>query len=101
MLVCYALFLNFRESFIVRTDFFLHRNCWVHYCIFGNSERGYSAKADVSLLKKFPASYVPIRLERVYFRAEEAEAAIIDFCKEFIEESLIESPSGLDELQYA
>ena len=74
----------------MRTDFFLHKSAWVHYAVFGNFERGYSAKADVSFLKKFPASYVSVPLERAYARAEEAEAAIIDFCKAFIEESLLE-----------
>jgi len=74
----------------VRTDFFLHKGCWVHYGVFGDSERGYSAKADVSLLKHYPAEYVPIRLERIYFSEAEAEGAIIDFCKAFIEESLLE-----------
>lgn len=69
----------------MRTDFFVHRGVWVHYLVFGNFERGYSAKADVSLLKSYPASYVPIRLEKLYATAEEAEGAIIDFCKEFIE----------------
>ena len=88
---CYALSFIFKGVFIVRTDFFLHKSCWVHYGVFGDNERGFSAKADVSLLKKFPASYLPLRLERVYPRAEEAEAAIIDFCKEFIEESLLEA----------
>lgn len=73
----------------MRTDFFLHCGAWVHYLVFGNAERGYSAKADVSFLKSFPASYVPIRLERTYARAEEAEAAIIDFCKEFINEHVV------------
>lgn len=73
----------------MRTDFFLHCGAWVHYLIFGNSERGYSAKADVSFLRAFPAEYIPIRLERIYFNEAEAEAAIIDFCKHFIEENKI------------
>ena len=72
------------------TDFFLHQGAWVQYLVFGNSERGYTAKADVSLLKRYPAEYIPIRLERIYFSEAEAEGAIIDFCKAFIEESLIE-----------
>ena len=74
----------------MRTDFFLHQGAWVQYLVFGNSERGYTAKADVSLLKCYPAEYIPIRLERIYFSEAEAEGAIIDFCKAFIEESLIE-----------
>lgn len=74
----------------MRTDFFLHKGAWVHYAVFGDSERGFRARADVSFLKKFPASYVSVPLERTYARAEEAEAAIIDFCKDFIEESLLE-----------
>ena len=74
----------------MRTDFFLHCGAWVEYLVFGNSERGYKAKANVSLLKSYPAEYVPIRLEQLYATLEEAEGAIIDFCKRFIEESLIE-----------
>lgn len=71
------------------TDFFLHQGAWVQYLVFGNSERGYTAKADVSFLKSFPASYVPIRLEKLYATLEEAEGAVIDFCKRFIEENRI------------
>lgn len=74
----------------MRTDFFLHCGAWVEYLVFGNSKRGYKAKANVSLLKSYPAEYVPIRLEKLYATLEEAEEAIIDFCKAFIEESLIE-----------
>lgn len=50
--------------------------------------RGYTAKADVSLLKEHPNSYVPIRLEKFYMPSEEAEGAIIDFCREFVEENM-------------
>lgn len=75
----------------MRTDFFLHQGVWVHYLVFGNTEQGYSAKADISLLKTYPAEYAPIRLERVYFSEAEAEAAIIDFCKALIEETQIEA----------
>ena len=71
----------------MRTDFFLHKGAWVHYLVFGNRERGYSAKADVSFLENWPVSYLPIRLERLYASVEEAEAAVIDFCKRFIEEN--------------
>ena len=73
----------------MRTDFFLHHGVWVEYLVFGNSERGYKAKADVSFLKSYPAEYIPIRLKRIYFSEEEAEGAIIDFCKHFIEENTI------------
>jgi hypothetical protein len=79
----------------MRTDFFLHKGAWVHYLVFGNSERGYKAKADVSLLKSYPAEYVPIRLENLYATLEEAEGAIIDFCKRFIEENRITETEGI------
>ncbi len=59
----------------MRTDFFLHKSAWVHYAVFGDFERGFRARADVSFLKKFPASYVSVPLESTYSRAEEAEAA--------------------------
>lgn len=49
---------------------------------------GYTAKADVSLLKEHPNSSVPIRLEKFYMTPEEAEGAIIDFCREFVEKNL-------------
>lgn len=71
----------------MRTDFFLHHGAWVQYLVFGNTERGYSAKADVSFLQAFPVEYIPIRLEKIY--CNKAEAAIIDFCKRFIEENKI------------
>ena len=89
------------EDFMMRTDFFLHNGCWVHYGVFGDAEHGYSAKADLSFLKKFPVSYLPLRLERVYFSFEEAEAAVIDFCKEFIDETLLEAELNPEILQYA
>jgi hypothetical protein len=73
----------------VRADFFLHHNALVRYLISGDSERGYKAKADMTFRKSWPAQYVPICLEKIYPSEEEAEGAIIDFCKRFIEENKI------------
>lgn len=72
----------------MRTDFFLYRGAWVHYLVFGDGGHGYKAKADVSLPKKHPNACVPIRLEKFYVTSAEAEGAIIDFCREFIEANL-------------
>ena len=71
----------------MRTDFFLYHGAWIHYRIFGDSKTGYSAKADVSLLKSYPASYVPIDLKVRCATEEEAEVAMIEFCKKFIKEN--------------
>jgi len=73
----------------VRADFFLHNSALVRYLVSGNTERGYKAKADVTFRKSWPASYVPVCLERIYFNEAEAEAAIIDFCKRFIDENKV------------
>ncbi len=73
----------------MRADFFLHHNALVRYLISGDSERGYKAKADMTFRKSWPAQYVPVCLEKIYLSEEEAEGAIIDFCKRFIEENKI------------
>jgi len=79
----------------VRADFFLHQNALVRYLVSGNTERGYKAKADVTFRKSWPAEYVPICLEKIYFTEAEAEGAIIDFCKRFIEENRITETEGI------
>ena len=73
----------------MRTDFFLYEDAWIYYRIFGDNEKGYSARADVSLLKSYPASYVPIDLKVRCTTEEEAEVAIIEFCKKFIKEKIL------------
>jgi len=73
----------------VRADFFLHQGALVRYLVSGNTEHGYKAKADVTFRRSWPASYVPVCLEKIYFNEAEAEAAIIDFCKRFIEENRV------------
>jgi len=73
----------------VRADFFLHQNALVRYLVSGNAEHGYKAKADVTFRKSWPAQYIPVCLEKVYPFEEEAEGAIIDFCKRFIEENKV------------
>jgi hypothetical protein len=73
----------------MRADFFLHNNALVRYIISRDSERGYKARAEMTFRKSWPAQYVPVLLEKIYPSEEEAEGAIIDFCKRFIEENKI------------
>jgi hypothetical protein len=73
----------------VRGGFFLQLGALVRYLVSGNSGRGYRAKAEITFRKSWPAQYVPVCLEKIYPSEKEAEGAIIDFCKRFIEENKI------------
>jgi hypothetical protein len=69
---------------------FLHQDCRVYYIVQRADKGGYGAKGYILLQDKNPSGYVPVKLDRVYLAAEEAKEHIIAFCKNFIDENLVE-----------
>jgi hypothetical protein len=69
---------------------FLHKDYRVYYTVQRVNKGCYLAKGYIILQNKNPSGYVPLKLDRAYPVAEEAKEHIIAFCKNFIEEKLIE-----------
>jgi hypothetical protein len=69
---------------------FLHKDYRVYYSVQRVNKVGYLAKGYIILQNKNPSGYVPLKLDKAYPLAEKAKDRIIAFCKNFIEENLIE-----------
>ncbi len=76
----------------MHVSFFWHRGYEINYFITGDKIVGYSASAKICPRSAMKAVYIPLQLpEHRYPNSFAAEEAIMQLCKEFIDEKLIES----------
>lgn len=70
---------------------FHHKGYEIHYFITGSPTTGYSASAKIHPSIHLKAIYIPLKLpEHTYLSSLDAEEAIMQLCRNYIDESLIE-----------